>query len=61
MISRVGITHASMCCPIAWQSMQMLEKGSTGRELLVDIKNRGLSAAPEIAVGPSHGLQANHC
>ena len=36
------------------------ESAQSWRELLVDIKNRGLSAAPEIAVGPSRDI-ASQC
>ena len=37
------------------------ESAQSWHELLADIKGRGLSVAPEIAVGPSHRLQANDC
>lgn len=36
------------------------ESAQSWRELLLDIKSRGLSAAPEIAVGTSRGLLRNH-
>ncbi len=36
------------------------ESTQSWREVLLNLKSRGMNA-PNLAIGPSHGLQVNHC